>query len=188
MRVVKAVLVVSIGLFCIITLFSLLIPSQVRVSRAVLINNTTPIDVYNQTSRFDNWKNWHPIFTIDSAKIVSSAGGRKYAGSCTILHRGKQVQLSMVFADTNQIKFSVTSVGENDIANELVLTQYPDQHAVQVEWRAITQLHWYPWDKFYGIFLDKLTGPGYETALNGLKSFIETGNLPGPITVENGTL
>ena len=174
MRVVKTFLVVSIGLFCIITLFSLLIPSHVRVSRAVLINNTNTADVYKQIALFGNWKSWHPIFTIDSAKLVwPSPATSDKDSECIIMHRGKQVRLSLVSADSNNIKFLLRSAGENDIDNDVVLTAYPAQNAVQVEWRAITHLHWYPWEKFYGIFLDKLTGRGYETALNGLKSFME---------------
>jgi hypothetical protein len=42
-----------------------------------------------------------------------------------------------------------------------------------VEWRSLTRLHWYPWEKFYAIFMDKITGPGYEAALNGLKEIVE---------------
>lgn len=182
MRVLKAFLVLGIGLFCVITLFSLLIPSRVRVSRAVLINNTSVAEVNRQIANFENWKNWHPIFTVDFAKIIAnpSASNGKKAGSI-IRHRGKDVKLTLLENSTANTRFLLQSSGENDIDNDVVLTDYPGQHAVQVEWRSITRLHWYPWEKFYGIFLDKLTGPGYEAALNGLKSFMETGRQPAAI-------
>jgi hypothetical protein len=51
-----------------------------------------------------------------------------------------------------------------------------DSSAMQVEWRVLTKLKWYPWEKFYGIFIDKLTGPGYEVALNNLKELAENKN------------
>lgn len=174
MRMIKAFLVGAIGLFIVITLFSLLIPSRVRVSRAVLINNTTANAVYQQVALLDNWKKWHPVFRIDSAKLISKppAGGSKDS-SYIILQRGKEVNIQLISADSNSVKFLLHAAGENDIENDIVLKTLAPQNAVQVEWRAITKLHWYPWEKFYGIFIDKLTGAGYEAALNGLKESIE---------------
>jgi len=174
MRIVKAFLAGAIGLFVIITLFSLLIPSNVRVSRAVLINNTSIGAVYAQIVHFENWKNWHPVFTADSAnsngnspEIITNNSG------CIIRHRGKDVNIRLIAADSSSVKFLMQANGENDIENDIVITSFPAQQSVQVEWRSITRLHWFPWEKFYGIFVDKLSGPGYEAALNGLKDYIE---------------
>jgi len=47
---------------------------------------------------------------------------------------------------------------------------------LQVEWRAITHLKWYPWEKFAGIFVSEMTGPGYQQALDALQKYIEQGN------------
>lgn len=174
MRLIKAFLVGAIGLFIVITLFSLLIPSQVRVSRAVLINNASNGGVYQLVANFENWKKWHPIFTVDSANLYwhPPAIVGKDSG-CIIMHRGKDVRIRLIAADSISIKFLLQADGENDVDNDIVITSLPSQNAVQVEWRAITKLHWYPWEKFYGIFIDNLTGTGYEVALNGLKDFIE---------------
>jgi len=182
MRLIKAFLVGAIGLFVIITLFSLLIPSRVRVSRAVLINNTTTNAVYQQIVNFDNWKKWHPIFTTDSAKIIwhpPTIVGKD--SGCIILQRGKEVKIQLISADSNSVKFLLQAEGENDIDNDIVISSLPGQASVQVEWRAITKLHWYPWEKFYGIFVDQLTGPGYEAALNGLKEYVES-----PLSAKGG--
>lgn len=183
MRLIKAFLVGAIGLFVIITLFSLLIPSRVRVSRAVLINNSSQGQVFGQIAAMNNWKNWHPIFKLDSARLISlaPANGSKDSGY-SILQRGKEIKIQFVSADTNSVKFLLQASGENDIDNDIVISSLPGQHAVQVEWRAITKLHWYPWEKFYGIFVDQLTGPGYEAALNGLKEYLE-----GPQSPKEGT-
>jgi hypothetical protein len=174
MGLIKAFLVGAIGLFIIITLFSLLIPSNVRVSRAVMINNTSSGEVYSQIVHFDNWKKWHPIVLLDSATLNSYPSLITGNDSgCVIVHRGKKVTIHLLTADSTAVKFLLQSAGENDIHNEIVITDLPAQNAVQVEWRAIITLDWYPWEKFYGIFIDNLTGPGYEAALNGLKEYIE---------------
>jgi hypothetical protein len=182
MRLIKAFLVGAIGLFVIITLFSLLIPSRVMVSRAVLVNNSSQGQVFQQIARIENWKNWHPIFKLDSASLVRNAApdGRIDA-NYTILQRGKEISIQLISADTNSVKFQLLASGENDIENDIVLSSLPGQHAVQVEWRAITKLHWYPWEKFYGIFIDQLTGPGYDAALTGLKEYMEN-----PLSTKGG--
>ena len=90
-----------------------------------------------------------------------------------ILHRGKELSITKQFSDSAVIKFLLQSKGENDLANEIHFTALPAQDVVQVSWVATTHLHWYPWEKFYAIFIDKLTGPGYEQALNGLKDYLE---------------
>ena len=174
MRAIKAFLVGATGLFIVITLFSLLIPSNVRVSRAVVINNATAAQVYGQVANFENWKKWHPIFTIDSAYIWfhPPAIVGKDSG-CDIRHRGIDITIRLESADSTSVKFLIKVEGENDIDNDIVITPLPSQQAVQVEWRAITRLHWYPWEKFYGIFVDKLTGANYEMALTGLKTYLE---------------
>ena len=169
MRFVKAFLVGVSGLFIIVTLFSLLIPSKVQVVRTVLINSTSSLKVAEQVSNFYQWKNWHPIFTVDSAAITVTDNAAVYK----ILHRGKKLSITKQFADTTVVKFLLQSKGENDLANEIHFAALPAQDVVQVSWVATTHLHWYPWEKFYAIFIDKLTGPGYEQALNRLKDYLE---------------
>ena len=169
MRLIKGVLVVMTGMLVIITLFSLLIPSSVRISRAVVINNVNAAAVYRQIIPFENWKNWHPIFTADSAVFSREAIDK----SVHIIHRQQDILLLLQKADSNSIQFLLQAKDANDIQNEMVIHSLVSQQAVQVEWRTITRLNWYPWEKFYGIFLDQLTGPSYEGALNGLKNFLE---------------
>ena len=70
MRLIKAFLTGAIGLFLVMTLLSLLIPSNVKVSRTTLINNTTRVKVLEQVINLSNWKNWHPVFKNNDAKIM----------------------------------------------------------------------------------------------------------------------
>lgn len=169
MRFIKAFIAGVLGLFIIITLLSLLIPSKVQVIRTVLINNTTINKVSGQITDIKKWKNWHPVFTIDSAVISMTANAAVFK----IVHREKDLFISILSADTNAIKFLVQSKAASDLMNVIHFASLPGQEAVQVSWQATTQLHWYPWEKFYAIFMDKLTGPGYEQALNGLKDYLE---------------
>ena len=183
MRIIKAFLFGAVGLFIIITLFSLIIPSTVKVSRTVLINNTQPGIVHYLISNFGNWSEWHPIFKSQTTKTHNID---QY--TFAVEYNNKQTEIIFTSQDSNFVKFTLRSQGENDIENEIFITSIPSQSNepvdsfnfnknsnVQVNWVAVNKLKWYPWEKFYGIFIDKLTGPGYEAALNGLKTFVEEG-------------
>lgn len=173
MRLLKAFLFGVVGLFVIITLFSLLIPSRVMVSRAVLIHGENLSDIYTQVSNFKNWQNWHPLFTIDSSKVLPNENGKPKASFLTLTHRDKKIKLDLQAADSTSIKFLMQPEDENIVQNDIVIAAAKEPNAYQVEWRAVTKLHWYPWEKFYGIFIDRLTGFSYEQALDGLKNYLD---------------
>lgn len=172
MRFIKAFFIGIITLFIIITLLSLLLPSKVKVSRAVVINSTTG-KAYTQLADLKNWKNWEPIFASDSALLIFSNPQDTGLPYCDIIYKERQVRITMTAIDSTAIQFLLRSKGEDDISNEIDITPVGDNNGIQVEWKALNHLHWYPWDKFYGIFIDRLTGNGYEDALHKLKDFLE---------------
>lgn len=175
MRLIKAVLIGGVSLFVVMTLLSLLIPSTVKVSRTTLINNTTVAKVYNQVAVLENWKNWHPVFKSGSTEIkLAPSSSTQDHQSGEISYNGKQVGVTILSTDSNSIKFLLESPGETAIRNEISVTRVPGQNNVQVSWNAFNKLKWYPWEKFYAIFIDKLTGPGYEEGLKGLKDYLES--------------
>lgn len=174
MRLLKAFLVGATGLFIFITLLSLLIPANPRVSRTVLVNTAAKQNVYPQVADLKNWKNWHPVFLPGVADIRFGAVTSGQNASCEINYKSKIIRLTIIQADTAAITFTLKAAGENDLTNQVVFSAEPATSQIKVDWIATTHLHWYPWEKFYAIFIDKLTGEGYETALNNLKLFIET--------------
>ena len=176
MRLMKAFLTGAIGLFLVMTLLSLLIPSKVKVSRTTLINNTPAQKIFEQLSDLSQWKNWHPVFKSTNSELVVSKDSATGKQVGTVNFDGKTAKIRLQEVDPTTIKFVLQSPGENDIQNEIILTPIPGQNNVEVEWRAINRLKWYPWEKFYGIFIDKLTGTSYEQALKGLKDYLESGH------------
>ena len=173
LRLLKAFLFGFTGLFIMITLISLLITANVRVSRAVAIANTSNNKINEQIANLKNWKNWHPIFKAGIAEISygdSISGKNK---NCTIRYNNKVTHLKIIAEDTTSVRFLLQSDGENDSENEISFNNLTSASEITVEYRALTHLNWYPWEKFYAIFIDKITGPGYEAALNGLKEYLE---------------
>lgn len=168
MRAVKLFLFVSAALFVVITLFSLLIPSTVRVSRLVVINTTQPQLIRSQTDSVTNWKNWQPYLKNGRVKIVSLS-----ATACEIQYGEGSTVMQIKSVDSNAVHFTIKASGENIFDNAITIRPLPIANAYQAEWVATTTMKWYPWQKFYAIFIDKITGPGYEAALNGLKEYVE---------------
>jgi hypothetical protein len=168
MRLLKGFIIALFGLAIMITLLSLLIPSRVMVTRAVVMN--APADkVMAQIKNLGNWKNWQPVFKTDSVQLAYNADST----TCRWETNGKTNQFVIDSVTQNAVYLSQQRKGEADVKNILVVLPLTDQIGVQVEWRTITHLKWYPWEKFYGIFIDKLAGPGYEDALKSLKEFVE---------------
>jgi hypothetical protein len=174
MRFIKAFIFGITGLSGIITLLSLLIPSNVRVSRTTVINFASKDQLLRQTADLMNWQHWHPMFKAGVAKINYSTVSAGKNAACDIIYNGKATHLVITNTDTASVEFSLQSPGENDVENTIAFIPMPSTNDTRVEWRANTKMHWYPWEKFYAIFMDKLTGPGYDAALNGLKEFMES--------------
>ncbi|MES2847495.1 MAG: hypothetical protein V4685_00445 [Bacteroidota bacterium] len=170
MRFIKAFLVGATGLFIFITLLSLLIPANPRVSRTVIINSSKE----KILKQINNWKNWQPLFASDAAKVEFGKTSEGGDAKCSIEYNGKITNLRIMKADSSSVTISLTGDGENDITSQIFLSSLNPSQQTRVDWIATTHLHWYPWEKFYAIFIDKLTGPGYEASLNGLKSFVES--------------
>lgn len=168
MRLLKSFLITILGFFLVITIVSLLMPSKVVTTRTVSMK-ATPAEVMQQVQNLNNWANWHPLFSDPQLRINQNPEGR----IATWTLNGKANSLQLVKASTEQAVFHLTSSGQNAQENRISVLHYKDSGAVQVEWSALTQLKWYPWEKFSGIFVDKITGAGYEAALNELKNYVE---------------
>ncbi len=172
MKQLRGFIFVIIGLFIVVTLVSLLMPSRVMTVRSVVVHAESD-SIISELNDLQKWKHWHPLFLNDSSEITisnPSAGVNAFAIWNT---NGKQNKLLITEAAANHIKASLQRVGENDIASIISINPVNDSTALQLEWRVLTTLKWYPWEKFYGIFIDKLSGPGYEQALNNLKELVE---------------
>jgi hypothetical protein len=168
---IKGFVIVLFVLFVIITLFSLLIPSKVMTVKAVEIN-VPKEKIIEQIADLKNWKNWHPVFKNDSNAIYSnpSTGVNAFI---KWLSSNKTDSLIITEVGPQTIKFLLKQPGEKDVENIISILPVENSIGLQVEWRALVRLKWYPWDKFAGIFVDKITGPGYEAALNNLKEYLE---------------
>ena len=173
MKVVKGALIVFIGLFIFLTLISLLIPSHIVTTRAETVQADSG-KLFNEISDLKNWKHWHPVFMQDSAKMNFSASSTNVNDFAEWRSNGKKNRVVISETKFPYIKVLLQRDGENDIENILALREVQEKGNMQVQWTSITKLKWYPWEKFSGIFIEKMAGSGYEVALASLKTYVES--------------
>ena len=173
MKLVKGFLFAVAGLFAMITLVSLLMPSTVVTSKTVVIT-ADRAKIESAIADFSQWKKWHPIFIRDSSSVVLSNPPYGVNASATWGQNDKKTELVITKIIADAVWINLSHPGENDVKNVLSIFPLDGSNDLQIEWSAITKLKWYPWEKFSGIFVSQLTGPGYEAALNNLKTYLET--------------
>ena len=142
------------------------------VTRAVVIN-ANAAKVYTQISDLHNWKHWQPVFMNDSSAITFNTDAAGISNECEWGSEGEKNKLIITEKKENAVFISLKRDGENDVLNCIKILRLTDSSQVQTEWNVLIKLRWYPWEKFYGIFMEKLTGQGYEEALKSLKNYVE---------------
>lgn len=171
MKLFKGFIFGLLGLFILITLFSLLIPSRVITVSGRNITGSQP-EIYSAIKDFKEWKKWDPLFKNNPGAVVSNNDSGGVARSITWGDKKKNT-LTITGYYPDGIKLDLSRPGENKVVNTIRIIPQKDSSTYQVEWRAFTKLKWYPWEKFKGIFISQITGPGYDAALDALKSYIE---------------
>ncbi|MEP6674545.1 MAG: hypothetical protein ABJA78_05305 [Ferruginibacter sp.] len=173
MRLIKPLLIGIIGLSLVVTFISLLLPSEAHGRRGVVINAAKE-NVLVQINDFANWKHWHPDFAADSSKISYGKVTSGIDGSCDLKRANGRTD-HYKFSSYNDTAVVVIQqrAGENDIKNIFTLVQDASSSGTYTDWKMITKLKWYPWEKFSGFFTESFAAPGMELALDNLKSYSE---------------
>ena len=143
------------------------------VSRGVVINAPAG-KVFIEISNLKNWRHWQPVFKNDALIIKFDTTENGSGNACEWESKGKMNKIVITDKESNKITALLVREGEADALNTISVLALADSNQVQVEWNVLIKLKWYPWEKFSGIFIEKITGQGYEDALNSLKEYIES--------------
>lgn len=169
MKLIKPLLFVLTGLAALLTLISLLMPSRMMISRSVGIHQ--PMDsVQPFISHLTAWQSWYqPLREAKDARFEPSDHPQKVSWT----YNGKPQTLIMEKDSAHVWQGRLEREGERPVPYIIRLSESAEPSSVNVDWRIVVDLGWYPWDKFSGMMLDKMTGPGYEAALQQLKAVAE---------------
>lgn len=144
MRVIKLGIVSIVVFSVVLILISMLIPSKVRISRAVNIAAEAS-KVRPKLSSTDSWTQWNEITGEGMAVTIDSV-------SPTLI--------------TTTWKYGAHST-------EGAFAIYESAGITVVQWYFDFKLRWYPWEKLGSITFDKQFGPVMENSLNKLKKLVE---------------
>src|SRR5690349_1817064 len=163
-KIVKLVIISAVILFLLITALSLLLPSHVRISRALDI--AAPKErILPFISNLNQWRKWNRFVIMGDSmtEFISSS-------SPTAIHAGQVfIQLQKTDGDT-----VATTWTQNKIESSSHIVCLPGERYTTVQWYFDFHLKWYPWQKFQSIIYDKELGPPMEASLENLKRIVST--------------
>ncbi|MEP6951510.1 MAG: hypothetical protein ABI863_19625 [Ginsengibacter sp.] len=170
MHSIKMFVIVVIGMLAFLVIVTLFLPSKITVSKSILIN-ANEAEVAGEIGTFKNWKDWYPAFQNQNIVITTS---QKNDSSFVTLTDERQRKLSMCMIKPMPENIDILLFAENKNNITYQFNFFRDRTGqTLLTWNVNTTLPWYPWKKITGIFLDKVTGPQYQQALQNLKAAVE---------------
>jgi hypothetical protein len=161
MRLIKLAIISAVVLFVIVLGISALIPSHVRISRAVNIH-ATPAASMAPVLKIEDWQGWN--------EMVKSTPTSKIQYRIQQLNTDS-LSIKITHATADTIKTVWKSRSGREIAGVFTFQQAGEVTIVQ--WYFDFQQRWYPWEKFASINFDKQWGPLMEKSLDNLKNIVE---------------
>lgn len=132
-----------------LSVFSLLVPSEIRISRAVNL----PADRPAILAALVNERHWHPILT-DTAAAKAFEGLNK--------HVVEQTDSTYVTALTRETR--------TRIVNRFMIHRTANADSLALQWHMEFNQRWYPWEKFSSLFYEKSFGAMMEKGLVNIKN------------------
>jgi hypothetical protein len=148
MRIIKLGLISIVFIFLLLTLISLMFPSQIRISRATNLPN-------QRDSIFALLRNeplWHPAYLDSNTREQMQA-----------------LDKTQVEQTDSSFIYSLQQSGRKKVINGWKLYGTPSSDSLTIQWYMDFQLSWYPWEKFSSLFYEKTYGAMMEAGLVNLK-------------------
>lgn len=154
MKLIKLAFISLFFLFLVITGFSFLFPSNVRISKAIDVG-ASPDSVLMYVRDTSMWPMWHPAFKDQ---------GRQY------LSRMKKVS-----GNDSSVIMEMARPGRAAATNGFITMNSGSPDTTVVQWYIDFTFKWYPWEKFSSLFLENTYGLQMQNGLKRLKTLAETG-------------
>ena len=147
-RIVKLALVSFVLIFLLVTAISLLIPSHIRISKAVNVkaDKDSLRQLILDTAQ---WKRWHPAFMEGAQR--------------------KNLQLKRTLESDSLIKVEMGVRGQRQVLNAWQLYEYSRTDSLTIQWYMDFHLKWYPWQKFGALFYEGTYGAMMEQGLGNIR-------------------
>lgn len=157
MHIVKLSLIVFVLFFVLFTAISLLIPSHIRISRAINLKADRD-SLFRLIKNTNHWRYWHPGFLQKDVK--------------TELAANDLVVKPVTITDT-LVAVQLIKKDKRPVVNGWRLYSFPSTDSLTLQWYMDFRLPWYPWHKFSSLFYEKTYGTMMEQGLTNLKQRVE---------------
>ncbi|MBL4624231.1 MAG: SRPBCC family protein [Flavobacteriales bacterium] len=159
----------------------MLLPSDVRVERSITINANTDI-VFNQVNNLKNWEIWSPWGKKD--RTIYGKGysgpdagvGCKHCWDSEVEEVGKGCLTIVESLENVSMQTKLEFDGMNPGQGTWVFNEV--ENGIEVIWGMNMDMGMSPIGKFFGLLMDGMIGPDFETGLSSLKDLCE--NMPVP--------
>jgi hypothetical protein len=156
-------------LFSIITLISLLVPSHIRISKAINIKAQSGT-IFRYIGDLNNWRKWHPVFKnlpSNKIEIIDSINGR--ATKLKI----DQTIITLLITKTDTVEAEILIPGKKPVISDWFISAQSEPGVLTLHASMDLTLRWYPWEKFSSLFFEKTYGAQLDQGLNNLKKLAE---------------
>jgi len=150
-RLVKLALISIILLFIVVTAISFLIPSHIRISKAINIHGDKEsiLALVDDTAK---WRLWHPAFMPnDSAPKFPT------------------VNIVQRFQNDSEVVMHLQQAGKPEVINGWRVYGHPEVDSLTLQWYMDFHLKWYPWRKFGALFYENTYGVLMQEGLDNIK-------------------
>jgi hypothetical protein len=146
MRILKLALISFLFFGVLLFLMALLIPSRVRISKAINLAIADSI-VLQQVSDTSSWHLWHPLYQA-----------KQQAQQRTM----KKETDSLVIID-------MTAASGRNVTNAWTLHRFGPADSLTLQWYMDFKLSYLPWHRFSSLFYEATYGRMMEKGLQNLK-------------------
>jgi len=181
MKILKPALIAVAALLLLLVLIGLFLPSATQVQRTVSIA-AAPADVYeivNDLHRFNEWSPWYekdPKAKYSYSGAPTGVGSRlEWSSQVSAVGTGSQEIIESVPDQKVRTRLDFGSGG----ASEAELLIVPEGAGSRVTWSLYTAFGHNLVGRYFGLAMNSMVGPDYESGLGKLKALAES-SLPPP--------
>jgi hypothetical protein len=162
MRFIKLAFISAVVLFTIILLISLLLPSHIRISRAIDISAPRE-KIYPLVADVKQWDKWNEYIRVYHNRVAETAS-----------LKADEITISITGNTDTLVTAEWLQPSGNKFGNGFaIITNAGGQGHTTVQWYFDFHVKWYPWEKFQSIVYDEQLGPVMEKSLANLKKITE---------------
>lgn len=167
MRLLKLATISLMVFFLLLTAIGLLIPSTVKVSRAIDIN--APVDsVYVLIDDINNWSKWMSGLNDACLQTLKINADGNVVKSKTATHE------LVILKATKDSVFTLWKAGNGEVQqSNFLLFKNTNISGTTINWQFLQHAQWYPWARLGSIMNEKILGPEMEKSLEHLKEIAE---------------